>query len=133
MMSWSSLKKKECIFRNVYFVRRKVFKHLCFISMYSVLNKFSVYIYIYILVHIKKALRHTILLLVFKIVESFQCILNFTFTLEFYIFRRFSFCSYSNNLHPNFQKTQIRRLKFLRFQIYTFTIAIPYGSSHLVI
>ena len=46
-MAWSLRKKKECIFCNVYFVRKKFFKHLCFISMYSELNKLSVYTFTY--------------------------------------------------------------------------------------
>ena len=48
VMSWSSQKKKECIFRNVYFVRKIFFKHLCFISIYIALNGLSEYIYFHI-------------------------------------------------------------------------------------
>ena len=44
---------------------------ICFI-MYSVFNILSDYTYFYI----SKKLLHTLLLLVFKIVESLQCILN---------------------------------------------------------
>ena len=44
VMNWSSHKKKECIFCNVYFVRRK----LLFYLNDSVLNKLSKYIYFHI-------------------------------------------------------------------------------------
>ena len=44
---WSFQEKKKCIFCNVYFARRKFLQYLCFISMYSVLNKRSEYIYFY--------------------------------------------------------------------------------------
>ena len=37
-------KEKKGIFCTVYFVRRKFFKHFCFISMYSALNILSEYI-----------------------------------------------------------------------------------------
>ena len=47
VMSQISQKKKEGIFRTVYFVQREFFKDLCFISMYSVLNTFSEYTYFY--------------------------------------------------------------------------------------
>ena len=50
-MSWSSRKKKEGAFCTAYFVRKKFYQHLCFISMYSVLNKLSK---IHILLHTKK-------------------------------------------------------------------------------
>ena len=57
VMSWSSRKKKEGIFRTVYFVRKEFFfKDLCFISMYSVLNTISHYTHF----HISKTLRHTL-------------------------------------------------------------------------
>ena len=65
-------KKQECIFYNVYFVRRKSFSHLCFTSVYSVLNIFqNIYTFT-----CQKMLLHILLLLVFKIFESLQCILN---------------------------------------------------------
>ena len=54
------------------FLSERVFQQLCFISMYSVLSTHSEYTYFYML---KTSLR-TLLFLVFKIVESFQCILN---------------------------------------------------------
>ena len=61
-MSWSSQKKKECI----YFVRRKFF-NICFVLMYSETFR------IFLLLHIKK-LYFIHFLLVFKIVESLQSI-----------------------------------------------------------
>ena len=45
VMSWSSRKKKEGIFCTVCFVRRKFFKHMCFILIYSVLNTHLEYTY----------------------------------------------------------------------------------------
>ena len=72
VMSWSSRKKKESSFCNFYFIRRNFLKKLCFISMYSVLNKLSEYVHS----HISKNLFHTLLLFVFKIVKSLQCILH---------------------------------------------------------
>ena len=59
-----------CIFCNVYFVRQKLFKHLCFILKYSVLNKLSEYIYL----TYQKTLLHTILLFISKIVESLNAV-----------------------------------------------------------
>ena len=55
-----------------FILSKESFTYLGFISIYSVLNKLSEYIYFYML----KTLRHAILLLVFKIDESLQCILN---------------------------------------------------------
>ena len=60
--------ENKIIFCTVNFIRREFFKDLCFISMYSVLNTLSEYTCFYIL----KTLLHTLLLLVFKIVESLQ-------------------------------------------------------------
>ena len=68
VMSWRSRKKKEGAFCTAYFVRKKFYQHLYFFSMYSVLNKLSK---IHILLHTKKTV-----LLIFKIVESLQCILK---------------------------------------------------------
>ena len=65
-------KKKEGIFCTVYFVQKKFFWHLYFISMYSVLNTLSEYTYFYI----SKNITLYLFLLVFKIVESLQCILK---------------------------------------------------------
>ena len=48
VMSWSSQEKNDGIFCTVYFFRRNFFKHLCFISMYSVLNTLLEYTYFYI-------------------------------------------------------------------------------------
>ena len=80
-MSWSSRKKEEGFFCTVYFVQRWFFLYLCFISMYNVLGTLS--IKIYILLDIKK---HYFMhfLLVFKIVESPQCILNTQMQLTFW-------------------------------------------------
>ena len=72
VMSWSSQKKKESIFCIVYFVRRNFFLHLSFVSMYSVLNTLSEYTYLYI----SKNITSYTFLLLFKIVESLQCILK---------------------------------------------------------
>ena len=72
VMSWS-LRKKECIFCNVYFVHKKIFKHLCFILVYSILNKLLEYTYF----NISKTLLHALLLLAFRIVEGLQCIPNY--------------------------------------------------------
>ena len=59
-------RKKNKLYKNkVYFVHRTYFQHLGFISIYSVFNKLSAY---------ERTLLHTLLLLVFKIVESLQCI-----------------------------------------------------------
>ena len=62
----------EKFFCTVYFVWRKFFKHLCFISMYSILNTLSEYTYF----SISKNITSYSFLLVFKIVESLQCILK---------------------------------------------------------
>ena len=69
---WSSRKKKRGHFCTVYFVRKNFFKHLCFISIYSVLNTLSKYTYFYI----SESNTSCTSLLVFKIVESLQCILS---------------------------------------------------------
>ena len=68
-MSWSSRNRKQGMFCTVYFTRRKIFKHLRFILTYSVLNTFSYYTYFYIS---KNIISYTILL-VFKTVDSLQC------------------------------------------------------------
>ena len=73
-MSWNLGKKKECI--NVYFVGSNFFLRLGFISMYSVLNNFSEYIYFYVP---KKRYFTYICCLFFKIVESLQRIFNLSF------------------------------------------------------
>ena len=71
LMSWSLRKKKEGIFCTVYFVRREFFKDFfSFMPMPSVLNTLSEYKYF----NESKKLLHALLLLVFKIVESLQCI-----------------------------------------------------------
>ena len=65
-------RKKRAFFVTVYFVQKKFFWHLYFISMYSVLNTLSEYTYFYI----SKNITLYLFLLVFKIVESLQCILK---------------------------------------------------------
>ena len=72
VMSWSLQKKEEDIFCTFYFVGTNFFQHLYFISMYSVLNTLSEYTYFYI----SKKITLCTFLLIFKIVESLQCILN---------------------------------------------------------
>ena len=93
-MSWSSCKKKEGSFCTVSFVQRKFFEHICFISMYIVLN---IHTFTY-----QKTLLHTLLLfcLFFKIVESLhQCILKKrTFRLP-KILRLKSFDNFGGNWH----------------------------------
>ena len=76
-MSWSSPKKKVCIFFNVNFMRRKFLWHLCFVSMYSVLNKLSEHIY-FILLHIKKHYFIHFCCLFLKSSKAFSISLNFT-------------------------------------------------------
>ena len=62
---------------RVFFVP-SILPALSFISMHSVLNTLSEYTYFYI----SKTLLHTLLLLVSKIVESLQCILNILETIN---------------------------------------------------
>ena len=83
-MSQSSRKEKEDNFCTVYFFRRKFFLHLCFISVYSVLNKISEYTYF----HISKNITSYTFLLVIKLVESLQSIPNIIwekFTCKIYV------------------------------------------------
>ena len=63
---WARERKKRA-FLVPFILSNRKFLHLCFISMYSVLNTLSDYKYFYIS---KKTLLHTPVLLVFKIVES---------------------------------------------------------------
>ena len=72
-MSWSSQRRKQGIFCTAYFVWRKFFWHLCFTSLYSILNTLSEYTYFYILRNIT---LYTFLL-AFKIVKSLQCIFKY--------------------------------------------------------
>ena len=51
---------------------KNFFKHLCFISMYGVLSTLSEYMYFYI----SKNISSYNFLLVFEIIESFQCVLK---------------------------------------------------------
>ena len=60
---------------TVYFVWRKFYQHMCFISMNSGLNTLSKYRYFYLS---KNITSHTFLL-VFRIVHSLQCILKDSF------------------------------------------------------
>ena len=71
-MSWSSQKKKRAFFVPFILSEGIFFQRLCFISMYNVLNTLSEYIYFYI----SKNITSYTFLLVFKIVESLQCILK---------------------------------------------------------
>ena len=67
--------KKKCIYSNVYFFYFLFiffFWHLCFISMYSIYDKLSKYIYF----HIPKSIISYTFLLVFKMVKGLQCILT---------------------------------------------------------
>ena len=62
--------RKMSAFLYCLFYPKEIFVSLRFISMYSVLNKLSdTFTY-------QKTLLHTLLLLVFKMIESLQCILN---------------------------------------------------------
>ena len=76
VMIWSSRKKNEGVFCTVYFVRSKFFYNFCFISMYCVLTALSEYTYFFI----SKNITLYTFLLVFKIVESLQCIIKFHIT-----------------------------------------------------
>ena len=75
LMSWSSRRKKECIFCNFYFVRRKFF-NICVLSQYILywINFQNTYTFTH-----QKTLLHTLLLLVFKIVGNLQSILETVF------------------------------------------------------
>ena len=68
-------KEKKGTFCIVYFVQRTFFQHFCFISVYIVLHTFSKYTYFCI----SKNITSYTFLLVFKIIESLQCILNAVF------------------------------------------------------
>ena len=72
-MSWSSRKKKESILCTVYFVRREFFLIICALSLCILywIHFQNIHTFTY-----EKTLLHTLLLFVFKIVESLQCILN---------------------------------------------------------
>ena len=73
VMNCSSRKKKEHFWYRL-FCSNEIFQHLCFVSMYRVLNTPSEYTYFYIS---KKIFVHFYtFVFVLKIVESFQCILN---------------------------------------------------------
>ena len=72
MTNWSSRKLEEGIFCTVYFVRKKFFLISVFFAMYSALNTLPEYTYFCI----SKSITSDTFLLVFKIVESLQCILN---------------------------------------------------------
>ena len=66
-------RKKRSFFVPFISFEGNFLQDLCFISMYSVLNTHSEYTY-------QKTLLHTLLLLVFKILESLQCILKDSFS-----------------------------------------------------
>ena len=65
-MSWSLRKKKEGIFVPFILPKENLFLNLCFIPMYGILNT------------LENILILLEMLLVFKIVESLQCILKKT-------------------------------------------------------
>ena len=67
VMSWSP-REKSAFSYKVYVVRRTFFQHLCFISMYRVLNKPSDDIYCYI----SQRITSYAFLLIFKIVIAFS-------------------------------------------------------------
>ena len=77
-MSWGSRKKKEVIFLYRLFCSKEKFLTFVFYLNYSVLNTFVIYNILYIKKY-QKILLRTLLLLVFKTVESLQCILNVKF------------------------------------------------------
>ena len=70
VMSWSSHEKKERIFRNVYFVRKKIF-NIYVLSQYIFhwINFQNIYTFTY-----QKTVLHTLLLLGFKITKSLLCL-----------------------------------------------------------
>ena len=70
VMSWSLLKKKMRIFCTLYFNRRKFFKHLYFISMYSVFNKHLYFISMYSVFNTFSEYKY---LYVLKIITSCTC------------------------------------------------------------
>ena len=72
-MSWRSRKKKEGIFLYCLFCPKEIFLTFIFyLNVQCIEYAFK----IYIVLHSRKTLLHTLVLLVFKIVENFQCILN---------------------------------------------------------
>ena len=73
-ISWSLQNKTECIFVKFILPEEKFLNIWVLSPCYSVLNRLSECIYFYIPYH--KTLLHTLLLLVFKIVKSLQCILK---------------------------------------------------------
>ena len=92
-MSWSSRKKKEGIFLYRLFCPKGIFLYLCFISMYSVLNTLSEYIYFYIS---KNITSYTFF---FVIVESLHCIYKriiaaFIFNIQFISFSLYFFFNF---------------------------------------
>ena len=75
VMSWSSRKKIRAVF-VLFILRKGFFLKLCFIAMYSVLNTLSEYTYFYI----SKNITSCTLLLLFKIVKSFECVLKLKYS-----------------------------------------------------
>ena len=75
-----TLNRQAKIFLHITFILSEVnfFKYFCFISMHVVLNKLSEYKYFYI----SKNITLYTFLLVFKMVESLQCILKSSFILN---------------------------------------------------
>ena len=70
-MSQSLQKKKRTFFVPLFYLKKDFFYHLCFISMYSILNTISKYTYFYVL----RITSYTFLL-AFKLGKSLQSILN---------------------------------------------------------
>ena len=85
-MTWSSLKKRSAffgLFQQRLFCSKEIFLTLVFhLSVYSVLNKLSEYIYFYL----SKNITSYTFPLVFKIVERLQYILKF----KTFVFNKFN-------------------------------------------
>ena len=92
-MSWTSWKKKMSIICTVYFAQRNFFKHLCFISMHSLLNALSEYTYFYISKNITSQTSFSVFLRIFHI--GYIC--------SIYIHKR-TFTKQHNNIFINKQK-----------------------------
>ena len=69
--------RKKTTLSVPFILSRKLFKHLCFILLYTGLNILPKYTHFYISKNAKNVF-YTLLLLVFKTGESFQCILVIT-------------------------------------------------------
>ena len=78
VISCSSRKKKKSVFFVPFILSELNFFKICFISMHSVLNTLSEHTHFYKL----KILLHKLLFLVFKIVESLECILKLNYEIS---------------------------------------------------